>query len=184
MTVRNAIPADFAEILALQHLNHLSNLAPDARFDGFLTTQLTPDKMAELSDQNGMVVARTNECELAGYACGENWDPTGERAFHLAVLHLFPLRLGDFSINAHNSFQYGPICVAAPFRGAGFSQLLLHAIQANFRARCNFGITFIDHRNARSLAAHERKLGLQILTNLPYDDTIYHVLGFSTRPNL
>lgn len=178
-SVHNATSIDFTDILALQHRNHRSNLDPDARDDGFLTTQLTSEKMTTLCARHGIVVVRAASGKLAGFGCGENWDLSGERAFHRAVLALFPLPLGDFFISAQNSFQYGPVCVAAASRGQGVLKLLIAAVSDNFRAHCDCGVTFIDHRNARCLAAHERKLGFQVVAELPYDDTIYHVLGFS-----
>ena len=187
-SVFNASSADFSDVLALQEENHLSNLAEDARGDGFLTTYLTLQRLEELSAANGLVIARSPSGELAGFAGAHEWDLTGAHEWSRAVLTLFPLELrfeqDEAGLDAHNSFQYGPACVAGRFRGQGVLKLLLEATKANFAARFDFGLTFIDYRNARSLAAHERKLGLQIIAQLPFDDTVYRVLGFSTRPSL
>jgi hypothetical protein len=96
-------------------------------------------------------------------------------------MELFPIVKGIFAVDKNNSFLYGPVCVASEFRGQGVLAQLFDGIKANWCDRYPFGITFIDHRNARSLEAHGRKLGLTFLLDLPYDTTIYHVLGFPTR---
>lgn len=181
ISVSNATPDDFAAILALQLLNHGENLAENERGDGFLTTRLTLAGLEERAAHNGVVVVRAG-IELAGFACAEEWDLSEPHLFHQAVFGLFPLQLGNSLIESHNSFQYGPVCVARRFRGRGVLPLLFDAIRFNFRERYEWGVTFVDHCNGRSFAAHTRKLGLQMLTDLPYDTTIYHVLGFSTRP--
>ncbi|HEX8463690.1 MAG TPA: hypothetical protein VF627_03645 [Abditibacterium sp.] len=177
-SVSNASSSDFADILALQEANHLTVLPADARGDGFLTTYLTPQRLEELSAEGGMVIARAQNGELAGFAGAHEWDLTGAREWSRAVLELFPLQLEGGEITAHNSFQYGPACVSSAFRGQGVVAAMLRGVCANYAPKCDFGITFIDFRNARSLAAHERKLGLQIVADLPFDDTIYRVLGF------
>ncbi len=177
MTISLATPADFAAILALQDQNHLRHLPEDARGDGFLTTYLEAPKLEFLIARRGLFVAKSKG-ELAGYACAESWDLSGEREFHLRVASQFPFFVGGREINAQNSLLYGPVCVAAPFRGRGVLGALIEAFQAEFCARFSFGVTFIDYLNARSLAAHERKLGFRIVGELPYDDTIYHVLAF------
>ncbi len=183
-----ATPADFAAILALQERNHLSNLAENARGDGFLTTYLEAYDLQTLCAQGTLFVAKSDG-ELAGFAGAKDWDLSGEHAWYRAVLALFPLPFEGFQITAQNSFQYGPACVAAPFRGQNVLGSLIEAVKAAFRPRCECGVTFIDARNARSLAAHGRKLGFATLAELPFGElrfgrTIYHVLGFSTRSSL
>ncbi len=178
ISVSLATSADFAAILALQKLNHLNFLPENARGDGFLTTFLETPKLENLIAQNGLFIAKSGE-ELAGYVCSEAWDLSGERQFHLDVATLFPLFLRGREIGAGNSRIYGPVCVAAEFRGQGVLAALVEAVRAGYRADFEFILTFIDTKNARSLAAHERKLGFQIVSHLPYDDTKYHVLALA-----
>lgn len=177
IAVSLATPADFAAILALQERNHLNFLPEDARGDGFLTTFLEMPKLENLVAQHGLFVARAGD-EIAGFLCSEAWDLSGEREFHARVATLFPLFLDGREISAQNSRLYGPVCVAAEFRGQGVLPLLVEAVRAQNQADFKFALTFIDHKNARSLAAHERKIGFQIVGELPYDDTKYHVLAF------
>ena len=173
-----ATSADFEAILALQELNHLSTLPETSRDDGFLTTYLDIPKMEYLVARNGLFVAKIG-AELAGFACSEAWDLSGERGFHNDVVALFPLHLNNREIDAQNSRLYGPVCVAARFRGQGVLSSLVEAVRAQFRAEFSFGLTFIDIRNPRSLAAHERKLGFRRVFELPCEDAIYHTLAFS-----
>ncbi len=179
--VFNAAPADFDAILALQERNHLSTLADDARGDGFLTTYLTSEILERLREDKGIVIAHAEGGALAGFAGAHAWDLTSGRPWPLAVRALFPLQFDGAPFEISDSFQYGPACVAGEFRGQGILRQLLGGVCENFAPRFEFGLTFIDHRNLRSLNAHERKLGFQIVAELPFDTTIYHVLSFRTR---
>ena len=169
---------DFAAILELQSQNHLSVLPPEARGDGFVTTQFDQKSLENLRRHNSIAVARAANGDLAGYVGAHAWDFSGASPWQMAVKTLFPLFVDGEEIRATNSFQYGPICVASPFRGSGVMKGLFGAIKTGFGAHYAFGVTFIDHRNARSLAAHERKLGFSIVAELPFEDARYHVLAF------
>lgn len=175
--VSRATPADFAAIVELQERNHGNNLGADARDDGFLTTYLDAPKLETLVCQNGLFVAKSED-ELAGFVCSEAWSLSQQHDFYRCAAALFPLILNEREINISNSRLYGPVCVAATFRGQNVLSRLVEIVRCEFGAQFDFGVTFIDHRNARSLAAHERKLGFSLVAQLPYENTNYHVLAF------
>ena len=86
-------------------------------------------------------------------------------------------------VTAENSFLYGPTCIDSAFRGRGLLPAIVAAIGARYAQTREFGVCFIDVRNQRSLAAHQRKLGFTRLCRMPTSDpdVIYDMLGFSTR---
>lgn len=84
-------------------------------------------------------------------------------------------------VRADNSLQYGPVCVAESFRGQGVLEGLIESIKTHYAPYFEFGITFIDARNSRSLAAHERKMGFRRLALLPFEAVTYHLLAFPCR---
>ncbi len=172
---------DAAEILALQRQNHVSNLPAHTLANGFVTTQLSPDTLAHMCAEQGVWTARDSSGVLAAYACANAWGFYGEGPFHSAALALFPLELDGRLARADNSFQYGPVCVGESFRGQGVLWRLIETIKAHYAPQFEFGVTFIDARNARSLAAHERKLGFCRLADLPFESVTYHVLAFPSR---
>jgi GNAT superfamily N-acetyltransferase len=172
---------DAAEILALQSQNHISNLPIETLPSGFVTTQLSYDTLAQMCAKQGIWVARASNGELVAYACANSWDFYGESPFFDTAKALLPLDWDGRYVKADNSFQYGPVCVTHSFRGQGVLGQLVETIKAHNAPRFEFGITFIDIRNERSLAAHERKLGFRRLALLPYGDVTYRMLSFPLR---
>ena len=173
---------DDDEILALQELNHVSALPPETLADGFVTTQLSRETLALMRAREGVRVARaSDEGALLGYCCANPWVFYGEGPFQSAAKALLPFDFDGRAITAANSFQYGPVCVAGAARGQGVLAALVEATRARYAPRFEFGITFIDARNARSLAAHERKLDFRRFARLPFGSVVYHVLAFPTR---
>jgi len=172
--------SDFEAILALQDQNHFNQIAEANLADGFVTTQLTDQALEAMRANTGLLVARTGSGELLAYACANDWDFYGESPFQNSARALLPLEFDGRAITTQNSFQYGPVCVAASFRGQGVLPALLKAICHSAAPRFEFGICFIDTRNIRSLEAHERKLGFRRMGLLPFGNVIYHMMAFKT----
>jgi hypothetical protein len=170
-----------ASILNLQDQNHVSALPTETLASGFVTTQLSPETLAKMREQSGVWTARATDGTLAGYACANGWNFYGDGPFQRAAKALLPLNLDGHYVTAENSFQYGPVCVAHDFRGQGVLEQLVGTIKEHHAPRFEFGITFIDVRNERSLSAHERKLGFRRLALLPFDTATYHLLAFTSR---
>ena len=130
-------------------------------------------------------MARDENGQLAAYACAVEWEFYAESGFVERVFSHLPLAFGaDPSriVSADNSFLYGPTCIDSAFRGRGLLPQFTAAIAARYAATREFGVCFIDVRNLRSLAAHQRKLGFTRLCLMPTSDAAvtYHMLGFST----
>ena len=178
MQVQLAQPADFPAILQLQSRFHLSALPETELAEGFVTTQLEPETLARMSARNALWVARADE--LAAYACAVEWEFYANSGFVEAVFARLPLPFDERLVTANNSFIYGPACIEPRFRGQGILPALTDAIKARYAHR-EFGVCFVDARNARSLAAHEGKLGFRRIAELPFADVIYHMLAFPTK---
>ncbi len=180
MQVQLAQPADFDAILQLQAQFHLSATPEDQLADGFVTTQLNGETLEKMRAHRAIWVAKIDE-EIVAYACAIEWDFYANSRFVEAVFERFPLPFGEQTITAHNSFIYGPACIAATARGQGILPALTDAIKACYADSRAFGVCFVDVRNARSLAAHERKLGFTRVATLPFADVTYNMLAFSTQ---
>ena len=175
MEITLAQPADFPAILELQDRFHLSNLPADDLAEGFVTSHLDPKDLARMCQQKAIWVARASD-QIAAYACAVEWEFWEAGRFLDAVRALLPIG----QVTWENSFLYGPTCIDAPFRGRGILPDFVRAIAARYASEREFGLCFIDVRNARSLAAHERKLGFARIAQLPFDDVVYDVLSFQT----
>ena len=179
--VRSASSADFSDILALQDLNLVSNLAPDARADGFVTTPFTLELMRELRGDDRFLVARDEESgALAGYVFIGSWAFCARwRAFQVAIAR-FPLSFQGQSIAVEETFQYGPVCVASEFRGQGVLPMLFEAVKSEMRPHFAVGTTWINRANGRSMRAHVEKLGLTPLDEFALGENSFVLLGFAT----
>ena len=182
-TVQLAQPADFAAILELQARFQLESLAESELEQGFVTTKLDRETLQRMREQKAVWIAKTDDdtAAVAAYGCAVEWNFYVDSNFVAAVFARFPLSLGDQLVTADNSFIYGPACIDERFRGQNILSQLIAAIKARYAENRAFGVCFIDARNARSLAAHERKLGFTRMTTLPFADVIYHMLAFPTR---
>ena len=182
MQITLAGPADFAAILELQARYHLSAVPENALEQGFVTTRLDEGTLAKMREQRALWIAKTHEDagDVAAYACAVEWDFYADSRFVEAVCARFPLPFGDQTVTAGNSFIYGPACIDAAFRGQNILPALVNAIRARYADSRAFGVCFVDARNARSLAAHERKLGFTRVATLPFADVIYQMLAFET----
>ena len=174
MEITLAQPTEFAAIAELQRRFQLLATATDLA-EGFVTTELAAADLVRLSEARAMWVAHL-DAQVAAYACAVEWDFWAGGRFFDAVAELLPLG----AVTWDNSFLYGPTCIDAPFRGRGILPALVEHVKARYAPTREFGVCFVDARNLRSLAAHERKLGFARRAQLPFDDVIYHVLTFQT----
>ncbi len=173
---------DFAAILALQDQNHLSALPEETLASGFVTTQLSLDTLEEMRLNKGIWIARADDDgPLAAYACANDWEFYGDGPFQRAAKALLPHDVNGRTVTPNNTFQYGPVCIAPEYRGQSLLERMVAAIKTHYAPRFEFVLTFIDVRNARSLAAHERKLGFHPIALLPFGSVTYHMLAFPTH---
>ena len=179
--VESATPADFPAILALHAANHLSNIGEANKAAGFLTLPIAESHLEQLQKAGSLFVARADNGELAGYVLSGPWDFYTQWPMFGVQTQRFPVHFEGGELNLENSFQYGPVCVASDFRGAGVLNALFEAVKAHFAVRYAFGGTFISTLNKRSLEAHTRKLGFKIVDEWSVNDNNYVTLAFSTR---
>ena len=183
MTVRPATEADIPALLALQDANLLTNVSPETQeAKGFVTTPYTPDTMRRFFAAKSAYVAEQSGAVVA-YAFAGAWDLYGEWAiFPYMVSRLLDLPpFHGVAVVAANSFQYGPVCVVEEARGTGVPAALFAHISQTLAPRFPLGVTFINKRNTRSLAAHQRKLGFAIVDEWKYGTESFYSLAFLTR---
>ncbi|MBC8142528.1 MAG: GNAT family acetyltransferase [Armatimonadetes bacterium] len=185
MMVRAATETDIPALLALQDANLITNVSPEAQATGgFVTTPYTPDTMRRFFAAKTAFVAVDETGAVVGYAFAGAWDLYGEWAifpFMVGRLLTLPAFHGTV-ITSGNSFQYGPVCVAESARGTGVPAALFAHVCAAFAPRFPMGVTFINKRNTRSLAAHQRKLDFEIIDEWDYGTESFYSLAFLTAP--
>ncbi len=178
--VRIATEADIDGILALQSQNLYLNLSSDELADGFVTTPFTPDLIRDLLDRDGVFIAEVGG-KIVGYVLAGGWDFYAQwEIFRLMISRLPDLSFQGEKIDIDRSFQYGPVCIDRTFRGSGILSQLLELIHSSFKDRLPIGVTFINQLNQRSLAAHHRKLGFEIIDEFEFNNGNFYTLAFTT----
>jgi hypothetical protein len=182
MIYRIATESDIAGILDLQSKNLYTNLSELERKDGFVTTPFTSEQVRSLIAQTGVFVVE-KEGAIVGYVFAGSWN-------YFAQWPIFPLMVSRFpqlsfhgaEVTAGRSFQYGPICIDRQLRGSGIFVELFELMRSQFALRVPIGVTFINQHNERSLMAHTRKLGLEIIDEFEFSEHSFYSLAFHTKP--
>jgi hypothetical protein len=179
-TARIGTDRDIDGILNLQSLNLYANLSADELDDGFVTTPFTPDLIRSLLAQDGVFVAESDR-KVVGYVLAGGWDfYTQWEIFRVMIARMPKLVFLGRDIDVNNSFQYGPVCVARSMRGTETLSKMFAVMRSSFASRYPIGITFINRLNQRSLAAHHRKLGMEIVDEFEFNGNSFYTLAFST----
>jgi hypothetical protein len=181
MITRKAIESDIPGILELQSLNLYSNLSEAERTAGFVTTPLQTEHVNTLITQSGAFVLE-QQGVVVGYALAGSWDFFSQWPIFPHMVARFPLlEFQGNKITVDNSFQYGPVCIDRTMRGSNALPLLFETMKTSFASRYVMGVTFINKQNLRSLAAHTRKLNLEIIDDFEFNSGTFHSLAFSTQ---
>ncbi len=183
MIAREATTSDINSILQLQSLNLYHNLSVTERSAGFVTTPFTAAKIDELIDQAGAFVVEEQDI-LRGYLLAGSWEFYAQWPIFTYMISRFPLlTFQETKITTNNSFQYGPVCIDRSVRGSNALPLLFETMRSSFAHRYLIGVTFINKQNPRSLAAHTRKLQLEIIDDFEFNDSLFHGVAFFTTPS-
>jgi hypothetical protein len=181
MMTRIATDLDIDGILKLQAVNLYANLSEAERAEGFVTTPFTKEQIRTLLHQTGIFVAE-DQGVVAGYAFAGSWEFFSQWAIFPYMVSRFPqLEFQGTQVAVDNTFQYGPVCIDLSLRGSGVFPQLFEAMRSSFSSRFPIGITFINKANPRSLAAHTRKLNLDIVDEFEFNGNSYYGLGFWTK---
>jgi hypothetical protein len=181
MITRKATTSDITGILKLQSLNLYTNLSEVERLAGFVTTPFQVEQIESLIAQTGAFVAEKEDI-VVGYALAGSWDFFSQWPIFPHMVARFPLlKFQGNKITIDNSFQYGPVCIDRTLRGSNALPLLFETMRVSFASRFPMGVTFINKQNPRSLAAHTRKLNLEIIDDFEFNGSSFHGLAFSTK---
>ena len=182
--IRPAKLSDLPGFLTLQSRNLLSNLSEPEQKNGFVTTAFTVTQIEALLAEGGVFVAVETTADgqtetVIGYALAVSW-------IYFAQWPIFPFMLArlpalDFDgrvITEANSFQYGPVCVDAAYRGLGVFPRLFETMRLGMCERYPIGVTFINRLNPHSYHAHTKKLGMTVIDEFEFNGRPYYGLAF------
>lgn len=178
MVVRQAVTADFEGILALQRDNVAQGMSAAQRRQGYIVSQMDRAQLAALNAGLGIMVAE-QDGTLAGFVCLSTTDARPRPPVVDALLEAAAsAKLDGIALAGRRLFLYGPVCVAARYRGKGVLRRLFEAARAHVRGRFDVGLAFIAADNPHSLAAHVEGLGMRDAARFHAAGKSYHLVAF------
>jgi len=175
---RRAEPRDFPAILAIQSANYVDNLSQEDRGDGFLSAEFTPEQVAEMAGDIGIIVAADSQSVL-GYLCGFRCDFNHQSPVIAKMLDTFPsVQFEGKPLSAYKVFIYGPVCIDQQHRGRGLLRGLYEAQKREVAGQFEVGVAFVARNNPNSLQAHVAGLGMTEVGEFEVKGNVYVTLAF------
>ncbi len=181
MNYRNATIADIPQIEELQKRYHISSISEDEKKNGFVTTLFTTEQLRELIETEDGISLACDGDVIAAYAMAGSWQFWSKWPLFQHMIADLPYTeyLGQ-TLNTENSYQYGPVCIDMAYRGKGVLENLFAYSARQMNRRYRLLITFINHINARSFAAHTQKVGMDVIKSFTFNGNNYYELGYDT----
>ena len=180
--IRQAEMQDLDGVKALLKANHVDNLTEAQRADGFVTTNMTDAQMQELSAMKTGITIASDSGKVVAFAFAAAWDYWKQWPFFVNMIGELPKYhyLGQ-ELSTENSYQYGPVCVDRAYRGQGIFETLFQTSLEGMSDRFPVMVTFVNHKNPRSHAAHTKKAKMDVLGDFDYNGNSYYLLACATK---
>lgn len=181
MEYRNARLEDIAAVQTLQQKYHISTISEEDEPDGFVTTLFSEKLFQELIEkENGLAIACDGE-KVVAYAMAASWEYWSRWPLFQTMIDDLPNTeyLGQV-LSKDNSYQYGPVCIDKEYRGTEVLPNIFEFSRLQMKERFPVLITFINQINNRSMNAHNKKLGLDIIKPFDFNNNHYYELGYDT----
>lgn len=181
MIYRNATLDDISAVSLLQKKYHINTITEEDKPDGFVTTLFSERLFQELIEQeNGLAVACDGD-KIVAYAMAASWQYWSRwPLFQKMIDDLSQTKYLDTVLSVDNSYQYGPVCIDKDYRGTEVLSNIFEFSRLQMKDRYPILITFINQINHRSMNAHNKKLGLDIIKPFDFNNNHYYELGYDT----
>jgi ribosomal protein S18 acetylase RimI-like enzyme len=170
--------SDLSEIIRIVQENLAWNLSESERADGFLSVDFGPDQVLRFNRSIPIVVSESGP-SLTGFLMGSSLDESASIPILVKMIECYDsLRFDGRFLNEYRSYVYGPVCVDRSVRGQGVLESLFRECLAQLAGRFEIGVLFVSAENERSIEAHRRKLGMELVGEFEFDEKMFQVLAF------
>ena len=181
MIYRNATLSDIPAISALQVRYHVQTISETDRAHGFVTTLFTEEQFKELIETEDGIALACDGDTIVAYAMAASWHYWSKwPLFQHMIKDLSNTQYMGQTLSLENSYQYGPVCIEMAYRGKDVLPRLFDFSRQHMNKRFPILITFINHVNPRSYAAHVNKLGLGVIKSFEFNQNNYYELAYDT----
>lgn len=175
---RRANQQDFPAILKIQAANYIGNLTVEEREEGFLSAEFTPEQVAEMASDLGIIVA-SDSSSVLGYLCGFRCDFHHQSPVIAKMLEAFDsVPYEGKPLSSYKVFIYGPVCLDRAHRRRGLLRGLYEALKREVTERFDVGVAFVARGNPHSLRAHVAGLGMAEVGEFEVKGNVYVILAF------
>jgi len=180
---RRAKPEDYPAILRLQTANYIANLSEEERTEGFLSAEFTPEQVAEMAEDLGIMVA-VESGSIAGYLCAfRNEFNHGSPVLAKMFESYDRVQLDGKPLSSYKSYVYGPVCIDRDYRRRGLLHGLYQAQKKDLAGQFEAGVAFVSRDNPHSLQAHVAGLGMIEVGDFELRGRVYVILAFHMEPS-
>lgn len=169
-------------VLELHSKYHIQSISEKDKKSGFVTTQLNTELLEELIEkENGLFVAM-NKGTIVAYVMAASWDYCSKwPLFQFMINKLNEYEYAGLQLSKDNSYQYGPICIDADYRGQGILEQIFELAKKEMSKKYPILITFVNKNNPRSMNAHINKIGLDLVSEFEFNNNSYVQLACLTE---
>lgn len=182
-TVQPAQPEDIEWVFNLAVQNSRANVAD--RSQGFVQGSAGNSKAYERWMQSGslFILKDLDLGENAGFVVVQmdnSKQMQGPPILQYLFSHEQSLSYEDVPLTEIPWTMYGPVLIAAQYRGQGLARRLMDfAVDAAREKGYRLLIAFIDFENKKSMAVHQA-LGMKVIEEVHLPEGIYYLMGRST----
>ena len=185
MEIKEAEITDIDDTLELHYRYQVDSIAEEDKKDGFVTTPFTHEELTNLiNKEQGLFIAKQNG-KVVAYVMAASWE-------FWSVWPMFAFMIQDLpnlnylgqTLNTHNSYQYGPVCIDKSIRGTGVLEKIFEFAREKMAKKYPILVTFVNKTNPRSYEAHTRKLGLKIIQEFEFNNNYYYELVYDTAKRI
>jgi hypothetical protein len=178
---RSATADDYPAILRLQSANHIGNLSLDERRQGFLSAEFSPEQVAAIAHDLGIMVAAVAD-RVAGFLCAFRKEFNHGSAVIAKMLDSYDrVEFQGRRLSRYDSYIYGPVCIGRAFRGKGLLRGLYEGQGQTLAGQFDLGVAFVSRDNPHSFAAHVNGLGMKEVGDFEVGERTYAILAFPVR---
>ena len=176
---RRAKLVDYPAILRLQSANYIANVSEQDRSAGFLSAEFTPEQVAAMAEDLGIMLAIESRI-VAGYLCAfRNEFNHGSPVLAKMLESYDRVQFDEKPLSAYRSYVYGPVCIGGDYRRRGLLRGLYEAQKKDLAGQFEVGVAFVSRNNPHSLQAHVAGLGMTEVGDFEVKGNVYTILAFS-----
>ena len=181
MILKIAQVEDIDSILKLHYKYQVDKIKENDKKDGFVTTAFTKEELSDLITlEQGIFIAVEDE-EVIGYVMSASWSFWSRWPMFAFMINDLPkLTYLEQKLSIDNSYQYGPVCIDKKVRGTGVLEKLFDFALKHMSKKYPILVTFVNKINPRSMNAHHKKLGLDIIQEFEFNNNQYIEFVYDT----